>query len=135
MNGLNTVLGLILHVAFKNCHHALPIIILECQSIGVLLLSYYKDIWEVSFVLKLLLVEVDLSFVDHHDSLLVVMGIFVFDNSVIGITDNCNDEVHENHEKIEDGHNIHEPGKAHYQVTVNMLSVSILDIESRVIFK
>ena len=42
---------------------------------------------------------------------------------------------YEDHEKIEDRYNEYEPGETNYQVTMDMLSTFIHDIESRVIFK
>ena len=63
------------------------------------------------------------------------MRVLILNNSIIRVTNNRNNEVHEDHEKIEDRHNENEPGETNNQVTMDMLSTFIHDIESGVIFK
>ena len=44
----------------------------------------------------------DLPFVDHVGSLLVVVGFFALDYFWVGLADHCNYKVHEYHEQVED---------------------------------
>ena len=129
VDGLNAVRGLLFHIVLEYSHHALPIIILERHSIIVLLLPDNENVWEFPLVFKLLLVEMHLPLVDHHYSLLVVVRVLVFDNYVVGITDNCNDEVHENHEKVEHGYDEQEPCEVHDQWAVDVVAVFVNDVE------
>jgi len=68
------------------------------------LLPHDQDVWEVHFVLEVLLVKVDLPLVDKLSLLAVVMGSGVVCDLLVGVTDDGDDEVHQDHEKTENTH-------------------------------
>ena len=65
------------------------------------LLSNDQDLREVSMVLKILVLEMDLSFIDHSNTLMVVVCNLELDDVCVRFTDDRDDEVHEDHEEEE----------------------------------
>lgn len=129
--GLLGVMFLIAHVLFMyellECLHLIDfsinfIHLWLLQDLGALV---DKDIWEVYIIGKVLLSEMGLSFENHFDSGLVVVGDLLLVDDVEGIGDHSDDEVHEDHEEHDLGDAVDEPGEVDYQGRV------LIDLEGR----
>eukprot|EP00356_Strombidium_inclinatum_P007817 CAMPEP_0170510324 /NCGR_PEP_ID=MMETSP0208-20121228/65702_1 /TAXON_ID=197538 /ORGANISM="Strombidium inclinatum, Strain S3" /LENGTH=260 /DNA_ID=CAMNT_0010793775 /DNA_START=2129 /DNA_END=2907 /DNA_ORIENTATION=+ len=77
-------------------------------------LLHYDNGWEERIVVEGVRPEVNFSLVDHHSSLLVVEGFLVLNHLRVTLTDDGDDEVHEDHEQEEDRNQPDKEREYHY---------------------
>lgn len=101
VNSINTLATLYLYKILDYGRPCLPIILNR-----PILLHFPNNqyCWKLLRIFKTCLTKLYLSFIYHHDPLLVVIGHLELNDFVVRIADNCNDEVHEDHEEEEDAH-------------------------------
>ena len=89
-----------------HCHEVRPTLL---NLVVLFQLPNDDNLGEELVVVKVLLGKLDLSLVEHHQALLVVMGLFELKNFVEGVTNHSDDEVHEDHEQEHDSDNPNRP--------------------------
>ena len=60
----------------------------------------------------------DLSFIYHSGALSVIVAPFLLDNLSMGVGDDCNNEIHEDHEQKELPYDVDYPSKNHNYLTL-----------------
>lgn len=87
--------GLVFHEVLDDLNITLPIVDI---LVILFLLPDDKNIWKIFFVVEVFLTKVNLFFVNHNDPLPIVVGRSILIDFWIWLSNNCNNEVHENHE-------------------------------------
>lgn len=91
-----------------------PVLHIVLLGFVLLLLAHNQDRREVNGIVKVIIVELGLPFVNHGYPLLVVVGLSVLDDVVVRVRDNCNDEIHEDHGGKEHAEAPEDEGEADY---------------------
>ena len=63
---------------------------------------------EVDLILFFLLCKIHFSFINHFSSLFVIITFFLLDDFAMGFGDDCNDEIHKDHEQEELSDNVYD---------------------------
>jgi hypothetical protein len=105
VENLDALWVLQLYKVLDHCHVVWPTLL---NLVVLFQLPNNDDLGEELVVVEVLLGKLDLSLVEHHQALLVVMGLFVLKNFVEGVTNHSYDEVHEDHEQE---HNSDDPNR------------------------